>query len=741
MVVLKKQNNYFPKINMKMPRFKKLKKRYTALLICIPVIAIIIAIYFLIFYHLPSPYSLENYKTVPLSTNILDRNGKSLYQIYREQNRTPIKLPELPKYMAQATIAIEDKDFYKHGGISLFSGVLRALKEDIFGGKVQGGSTITQQLVKGALLSSERTIQRKLKEIVLAVWTEKVFSKDQILEMYLNQVPYGGNSYGIQSAAKTYFGKDAKNLDLPEAALLAGLPQAPSVYSPFVNPQYAVDRRNEVLLQMKDQKYITDSQYQAAKKTPLKVTSPATTINAPHFVFKVKKELEDMFGPELVEEGGLKVTTTLDLDFQKQAEKILKDSIEKQKHLNVNNGAVLITRPPTGEIVTMVGSVDYFAQPYGAFNVTTALRQPGSSIKPLNYAVGIDQKIVTPATVFFDQDTCFPGGQGKKYCPVNYDGKYHGPVQLRFALANSYNVPAVRMLELNGLDSFLATAEAFGITSFKDKDKYGLSLTLGAGEVPMVEMAQAFGTFANRGITKPLVDILEVDDKTGKVLYKFNDSNYVQNLHKPLRNPNFLLINGKKVISPETAFIISHILSDNYARSATFGTGSDLVIPGKTVSVKTGTTENKKDNLTTGYTANFLVDVWVGNNDGSAMSPAVESGETGAAPIWNGVMKAVLKDQPDQRLIRPANVVDRYVCALTGAVTSKNDDASKGCPTRFEYFIKGTDGIYPTTMDTETVPVDKTTGKLAPPDDTNVDMQSKTILKNSQGTMCVDCNH
>jgi membrane peptidoglycan carboxypeptidase len=267
--------------------------------------------------------------------------------------------------------------------------------------------------------------------------------------MYLNQVPYGGNSYGIQSAAKTYFGKDAKNLDLPEAALLAGLPQAPSVYSPFVNPQYAVDRRNEVLLQMKDQKYITDSQYQAAKKTPLKVTSPATTINAPHFVFKVKKELEDMFGPELVEEGGLKVTTTLDLDFQKQAEKILKDSIEKQKHLNVNNGAVLITRPPTGEIVTMVGSVDYFAQPYGAFNVTTALRQPGSSIKPLNYAVGIDQKIVTPATVFFDQDTCFPGGQGKKYCPVNYDGKYHGPVQLRFALANSYNVPAVRMLELN----------------------------------------------------------------------------------------------------------------------------------------------------------------------------------------------------------------------------------------------------------------------------------------------------
>jgi 1A family penicillin-binding protein len=676
---------------------------------------------------------------VPLSTHILDRNGKLLYNIFRDQNRTPVKLQQLPKYVSEATIAIEDKNYYSHKGISFISGILRALKEDIFGGKLQGGSTLTQQLVKGALLSPERTLQRKIKEMVLALWTERVYTKDQILEMYLNQVAYGGNSYGIQSAAITYFGKDAKDLKLEEAALLAGLPQAPSLYSPFVNPEYAISRRNDVLKNMLEQKYITDKEYETAKKTQLHVNAPTTTISAPHFVFKVKQELEERFGPTLVEEGGLKVTTTLDLDFQREAEKILKDSIEKQKYLNVNNGAVLATRPPTGEIITMVGSVDYFAQPYGAFNVTTALRQPGSSIKPLTYAIGIDQKIVTPATVFFDQNTCFPGGLGKKYCPVNYDGKYHGPVQLRFALANSYNVPAVRMLELDGLDRFYATAEAFGITSFKEKDKYGLSLTLGAGEVPMTEMSQAFGTFANRGISKPLIDILKVEDKTGKVLYEYKDANLIIDLKKPLPNPKFLLISGKKVISPETAFIISHILSDNYARSATFGTGSALVIPGKTVSVKTGTTENKKDNLTTGYTANFLVDVWVGNNDGTAMNPAVESGMTGAAPIWNGVMKALLKNQPDQRLIRPANVVDRYVCATTGATSSKNDDATKGCPTRFEYFIKGTDGSYSTTQSTESIPVNKETGKMTTPDDPNMEMKDKTVLKNSQGIICVDC--
>ncbi len=707
----------------------------------IPFIGLFIFIYFFIFYGLPSPYSLSNYKTVPLSTHILDRNGKLLYEIFRDQNRTPIKLKDLPKYVPEATIAIEDKDYYSHKGVSLVSGVLRALRQDLLGGNLQGGSTITQQLVKVALLSQERTIQRKLKEIVLALWAERVYTKDQILEMYLNQVAYGGNSYGIEEASKTHFGKDAKDLSIAEAALLAGLPQAPSVYSPFVNPDYATGRRNNVLRKMREQNFINDKQYETAKKTQVTVIKPKTTINAPHFVFQVKKELEDQYGTQQVEEGGLTVTTSLDLDLQQEAEKILKDSVEKQKYLRVSNGAVLATRPPTGEILVMVGSVDYFAEPFGAYNVTTALRQPGSSIKPLNYAIGIDRKIVTPATVFLDTEICFAGGDGKKYCPLNYDGHVHGPVQLRFALANSYNIPAVKMLQMNGIDAFLASASAFGITSLKDKDKYGLSLTLGAGEVKMTEMAQSFGTFANRGVSKPLTDILKIEDKTGKVLYEFKDPNYIKDIKQPLRNPNFLLIDGKRVISPEAAFIISHILSDNYARSATFGTGSALVIPKKTVSVKTGTTENKKDNVTTGYTSNFLVDVWVGNNDGTLMNPAVESGETGAAPIWNGVMKAMLKNQPDLRLIRPKNVVDRNVCALTGTVTTKNDDATKGCPTRFEYFIKGTDTVAQAEMIKQTIPVNKNNDKQATPGDVDAEMKEKTVIKTRDGIYCVDCAH
>lgn len=733
-------------MKMKMKKVLKKVKRFRPLIIILPIVALAVFLYFYIFKDLPNPHKLQNYNSVPLTTHILDRNGKILYEIFKDQNRTPVKLYEIPESVREATISIEDKNYYSHKGISIFSGILRALKENVVKGNLQGGSTITQQLVKGALLSPERTIRRKVREIVLALWTETVYSKDQILEMYLNQVAYGGNSYGIQEASKTYFGKDASKLTLTEAALLAGLPQAPSDYSPFVNPEFAVDRRNDVLLKMKEQEYISEEEYKKAVKTPLKVISPKTTIYAPHFVFNVKKKLEDMYGTQVVEEGGLKVTTTLDLDLQKEAEKILKESIEKQKHLRVSNGAVLATRPPTGEIIIMVGSADYFAQPYGAFNVTTALRQPGSSIKPLNYAVGIDRKIVTAASVFLDDTTCFPGP--KRYCPQNYDGKFHGPVQLRFALANSYNIPAVKMLELNGVEEFIASAEAFGLTSFKEKSRYGLSLTLGAGEVRMTEMAQAFSSLANRGISKPLTDILKIEDKTGKVLYEFNDPNYVKDIKKEVRSPNSLLIDGKQVISPETAFIISHILSDNNARAATFGAGGNLVIPRKTVAVKTGTTDDKKDNLTMGYTANFLVNVWVGNNDGTPMNPAVESGSSGAAPIWNGVMKKLLENQPDVRLVRPRNVVDRYVCIDTGSSSTKNEspdpnvpaDASR-CSTRFEYLIKGTEGIGQAELTRQTIPVNRDTQKMTKPDDPAHEMKEMTVIKTRDGLYCVDCAH
>jgi len=695
---------------------------------------------FSIFYKLPNPASLKEYKVVPLSTHILDRNGKLLYEIYREQSRTAIKLDQLPKYVAQATIAIEDKDFYKHGGVSLFGGMLRAIKDTVLRQKLQGGSTITQQLIKSALLTPERTIRRKIREIILALWTERIFSKNEILEMYLNQVPYGGAAYGVEEAAKIYFSKHAKELTLSEAALLAGLPQAPSIYSPFYNPDLAKERRNSVLKTMYTAKYIDKNTYEKETQKVLKINPPKTSINAPHFVFYVKYQLEQVYSLQQIEEEGLKVTTTLNLEVQKQAENILKNELEKIKELDVTNGAILVTRPPTGEILSMIGSVDYFATASGAFNVATALRQPGSSIKPLNYAVGLDRKLVTPATVFLDVPTCFlAAGQPKTYCPVNYDGQFHGPTQLRFTLGNSYNIPAVKMLAYNGVENFIASASAFTISTFKDPKKYGLSLTLGGGEVKMTEMAQAFSAFANRGIAKKLVSILKIEDKNGKVLYRLKDPNLIKDVKKSLPSPNFFAITGSKAISQETAFLISHILLDNNARSAAFGDHSYLIIPNKAVSVKTGTTDDKKDNWTIGFTPNFLTAVWVGNNDNTPMNPYLTSGVTGAAPIWNQVMSYVLKNQSDLWPVRPADVVGKQVCWDSGDLETKKEDGSESCSSRFEYFIKGTE---PTTSNISkmTVPVTKD-DKLAPVNYPDVEMKEKTVIRDMFGLYCVDCNH
>lgn len=699
-------------------------------------------IYFFIFYKLPSPNTLKDNHTAPLSTHIYDRNGKLLYAVYRDQNRTPIKLKDLPKFVAQATIAVEDKDFYKHGGISLVSGVLRAIRDTLFQQQLQGGSTITQQLVKGALLTSERTIQRKVKEIVLAIWAEKIYTKEQILEMYLNQVPYGGSSYGIEEASKTFFDKPAKGLTATEAAFLAGLPQAPTYYSPYSNPESALKRRNHVLKSMLEQKYISKNQYNYYVKQKLEVVPLKTKIKAPHFVFYVKSELEKEFGAQVVEEGGLSVTTTLDLDLQEKAEEIVKKELEEINYLNVTNGAALTTRPTTGEILSMIGSVDYFATGSGTFNVTTALRQPGSSIKPINYAIGIDRHLVTPATVFLDSPTCFSAaGQPQAYCPVNYDGSFHGLTQLRFALGNSYNIPAVKMLAMNGLREFIASSSGFTITSFKDPKNYGLSLTLGGGEVKMTEMAQAFSTFANRGRPRKLVAILKVVDRQGKTVKEFKDTNFIKDIKKPLNNPNFFAIPGKQIISQETSYLISHILLDNNARSFSFGSSSYLVIPKHAVSVKTGTTDDKKDNWTIGYTPNFLTVVWVGNNDSSPMNPYLASGVTGAAPIWNKIMTDVLKDQPDLWPIKPENVIGVKVCNDTGMVMNKNPDGSDSCPNRFEYIIKGTENVMGLQIKRETIPVFRDSDKQAKITDQNIEMKEKTVIKDAWSTYCVDCAH
>ncbi|MFA6005408.1 MAG: PBP1A family penicillin-binding protein [Patescibacteria group bacterium] len=611
---------------------------------------------------LPNPALVENYHA-SLSTHIYDRNGKQLYEIYREQNRTPVKLTELPSYVMQATIAIEDKNFYKHPGVSIVGGIGRAIVEMAMHKRLQGGSTITQQLVKSALLSSSRTIERKVKEIVLALLVERKYSKQQILEMYLNQVPYGGTAWGIQEASLLYFGIDAKHLSLAQAALLAGLPQAPSDYSPFSNPQAATNRQRAVLTQMYQEHYITKAQYDAARSTRLTFRRPSSTILAPHFVFYVKDQLESMYGIKSVQEGGFRVYTTLDYKIQLLVEKILKEEMAKLQDLSVGNGAVLVTQPSTGEILAMVGSKDFFDGQYGAFNVTTALRQPGSSVKPITYTLGLE-KGLTAASLIQDTPTNFALQGATPYSPVNYDGKFHGIVPLRYALANSYNIPAVKVLQQVGVGSFIDFAARMGITNWQtDRERYGLSLTLGGGEVTMIEMATAYGTIRNLGVRHTLDPLLKIEDPVGQVLYQHTSE-------------------GERVTSAGEPFIISDILADNVARGWAFGPNSVLNFGNGIVSVKTGTTDEKKDNWTIGYTRpttnerqdDVLVTVWVGNNDNQPMNQALTSGITGAAPIWRRVMEKLVNTDLLKESLYVPQTVEKKNCYFG----------------RAEYFVAGT---------------------------------------------------
>ncbi|MBI2025977.1 MAG: transglycosylase domain-containing protein [Candidatus Levybacteria bacterium] len=664
---LKKFNINFIKKLKRLPKIKLILLFFALILGAI--------FYFYILKDLPLPTKLSSTLT-PQSSEIYDRNGKLLYQIYDQKNQIFIPLASVPKYVREATIAIEDRNFYEHGAIDV-KGIARATISIVFKRKLQGGSTLTQQLVKNSLLTQERTIPRKIKEIILAFATEFIYSKDQILEMYLNQSPYGGTAWGIEAASQRYFGKRAKDLNLEESALLAGLPQSPTLYSPFGSrPELAKQRQIEVLNAMEELDFITKEQKDKASKTPLKYKKLSNEIEAPHFVLYIKDLLIQKYGQSLVEQGGLKITTTLSLDIQTAAQASVSAQIERiPKSYRVSNGAALVTDPGSGEILAMVGSKDYFdSEIDGNVNITTSLRQPGSSIKPINYAVGLINKY-NAATTFIDQPTCFPNQGGKDYCPVNYDGKFHGLVSIRTALGNSFNIPAVKMLKVNGLRAMIATASAMGITTFTNPDNYGLSLTLGGGEVKMVDMAQSFGVFANGGYKINLRPILKIMDKNGKVLEEYN----------PPTSPIF----GKKVLPEGVAFIISDILSDNGARLAAFGGSSELVIPNQIVSVKTGTTNDYKDNWTIGYTPSFLVVTWVGNNDNTQMSGVV-SGVTGAAPIWNDIMSYLLKGKIKEGLSRPSDVIQKQVCSDTGALPPPAGSGAS-CPTRLEYFIKGSE--------------------------------------------------
>ena len=633
-----------PKIKIRIPKIRVSRKKLAVGIFLVLLLFTVPYSLFTIFSDLPDPNRLVTRDQI-VSTKIYDREGSLLYKIYRNQNRTLVELKDLPLFLAQATIAIEDAEFYQHHGFSA-KGILRAFLRNLEGSQLYGGSTITQQLVKNALLTPQRTWQRKIKEIVLALLVEAKFSKDQILQMYLNEVGYGGAAYGIEEASQTYFGKSAAKLSLAETALLAGLPASPTTFSPFgAHPEKAKERQLLVLRRMRQEKFISEKEEQEAAGEELKFAPQRTDIKAPHFVMYIKDLLAQKYGEGIVEEGGLEVTTSLDLKTQEAAEKIVAEEIQKIKGLRINNGAALVTNPQTGEILAMVGSANYFdLENDGNVNVTLRPRQPGSAIKPINYSIALENGF-TPATILSDTPITYQVAGQPPYSPKNYDSQFHGQIPLRAALASSYNVPAVKVLSAFGVDRMIKRGQEMGITTWEDPSRFGLSLTLGGGEVKMIDMAIVYGTLANLGNRVDLNPILEVKNYKGKVLQKYQ-----------------VLSIKYQVISPEVAWLLTDILSDNAARTPAFGPRSLLnIVDHPHVAVKSGTTQNLRDNWTIGYTPDFVVAVWVGNNDNTPMS-WVASGITGASPIWNKIMTSLLKDRPDTEFPRPENLKRLTVC-------------------------------------------------------------------------------
>lgn len=588
---------------------------------------------------LPNPDLLVT-RQIPTPTRILDRDGRLLYEIYIEKRYEPVKLEQIPQHMIDATIAVEDDEFYNHIGFDPIS-MLRAAKSTFIDNNLQGGSTITQQLVKNMLLTPERTISRKTKELFLSVVTELKYSKSQILELYLNNIAYGGSAWGIQSASQKFFGKNVWELNLAESALLAGLPTAPSTYSPLTGDlEVAKERQAYVLERMRRLNYITAQEAEDALEQELVFAPQTEYIRAPHFVAYVRKDLDERYGRRFVELGGLTIKTTLDLELQEQVQSIVAEEVEKNSWLNISNGAAVVLDNETSGILAYVGSIDYFKDDWGAFDVVTSFRQPGSSIKPVTYSLALENGY-TAASIINDEPVTYRIRGQPDYTPRNYDSRYHGKVTVRQALANSYNVPAVRLANHLGPDSIVALGKEFGLTNWDVDGSYGLSITLGGKEVRLLDHTNLYATLARKGKYLRPTPYISIIDSTGFDVYKDE------------RNP-------RQVIHEETAFILWSILSDSRARLPAFGTNNFLDIPGKTVAVKTGTTDNIKDNFTLGYTPSFTVGVWVGNNDNSPLHPSLASGLSGAAPMWNRIMSLVLEEESDEKMIPPANVFTKY---------------------------------------------------------------------------------
>jgi len=603
------------------------------------------------------------------STKIYDRTGKILlYNVHNNIKRKNVAYEEISRNVKNATVAIEDTEFYEHFGIKP-KAILRAIITDIITLEfAQGGSTITQQVVKNSLLTTDKTITRKLKEWVLAMKLERVLTKDQILGIYLNEAPYGGTIYGVEQASEEFFGVHASDLTLGQAAYLAALPQAPSYYSPFGNNlDKLTARKNLVLQQMLEHGFITQAEHDAAKKEVVTFSKPDNRgIKAPHFVFYIRDYLVNKYGGKAVSEGGLKVITTLDYELQQKGEEIVKRfAIDNKKNIDAENAALVAIDPKTGQILTMIGSRDYFDKDInGNFNVALARRQPGSSFKPFVYAEAFT-KGYSPETVLFDLPTefsssCTPNiavsatstllivgsstpnrADAVCYSPRNYDGGFRGPMTLRNALAQSINIPAIKTLYLAGIHDSLNLAKEMGIEGLADADRYGLTLVLGGGEVTPLDMTSAYSVFANQGVRNPDTGILRIEDREGNVLEEFR-------------------ANPTPVLDPNVALTISDVLSDNNARSPIFGSNSALHFPGYDVAVKTGTTNEFKDMWVVGYTPNIAVGAWAGNNDGRPIQKE-NSARQVIAPLWNAFMYETFKKYPAENFPKPTPLQDDTV--------------------------------------------------------------------------------
>ena len=673
---------------------------------------------------LPSPDTLYEHQT-GVSSRILDRNGRLLYEIADPHagRHVPVPLEEIPLYCRQATVATEDADFYTNPGVDL-RGILRAVWINLRGGEVlAGGSTITQQVARNLLLSpqerTQRTLLRKLRESIMAWRIARTFSKDEVLALYLNEVYYGNLAYGMEAAARTYFGKSVRELSLAECALLAGLPQSPALYDPLADPERARKRQRVVLGLMVEQGYITPEQAELAAQERLHFAATPFPIQAPHFVMYVWGWLEQRFGAEALYTEGLVVTTTLDLDLQRTAEEVIRRHLarlaqasEESGLREVNNAALVALDPQTGAILAMVGSPDYFNPDIdGAVNAALALRQPGSAIKPLTYAAaftpytdgqadvgatpavapgqGQALPLLTPASVIMDVRTAFPTREGLPYVPLNYDHRFHGPVSAREALAQSLNVPAVRVLQMVGVDRLVALASDLGMTSFGTGERFGLALTLGGGEVRLLELTAAYAAFASGGRRVEPFGVLEVRDARGHLRYQARP------------------VPGPQVLDPRVAYLITDILSDERARAPAFGTGSVLNLS-RPAAVKTGTSSDWRDNWTVGYVPQLVTGVWVGNADGRPMRDV--SGVEGAGPIWHDFMERALRGQPVIPFAEPPGLERVRVCVPSGLLPTDL------CPrTREELFIAGT---APTEPDNwyRHFRIDRATGLPAGPD-------------------------